>query len=243
MEVHQFRPDAIGIVKVELPLAVFADLWLIVMHAGQTVAILKLLVSLENRDFANGEVVEDAKIVLRDCRGDTGARWTAGEHIFEPIVAVGSLLADPVDLALDHAAKPVGAEAEQIAIERILNGAAVDQEPDMDDVVADGIGSDWRLGIFRWLNELDLVAFRVFYSKPAAAVGAFLHPVWYLPRPGTKIPAQAFRVVGIEGRVVKPVDAGIRGQGDNLNKLRGAERVAHTRGVFGVGKLCPRISR
>jgi len=38
MEVHQFQPDAIGIVKVELALAVFADLGVVVVAPGEAVA-------------------------------------------------------------------------------------------------------------------------------------------------------------------------------------------------------------
>ena len=73
----------------------------------------------------------------------------------------GRLLAHPVDLVVGHAAKPVGLEAEQIAVERVLDSAAMHQDADVNDVAADGVGSIDRLEACGGLHELNLVALGV----------------------------------------------------------------------------------
>ena len=60
---------------------------------------------------------------------------TAGEHVFEPVVAFGCLLRDPIGFVRLHAAVPVGLEVEDGAVEGVLFFLAVDEHPDMDDVV------------------------------------------------------------------------------------------------------------
>ena len=160
-----------------------------------------------------------------------------GQHVFQPIVAVRGLLAYPVHSALDHSAEPVRPEAEQVAIEGVLDGAAVHQVADVNDVVADGVGGSDRLRVLRQLHELHLVAFRVFDVEPAAAVGC---PFPLGPAPSTtsaEIAAQRLSIVGVPCGVVQAVDARVRGQGQHLNELRGAERIAHAFGVLRIGLL------
>jgi hypothetical protein len=86
--------------------------------------------------------------LLADPGGDAGAGHVClpgVEHVFEPVVAVGSLLRDPVDLRVGHAAVPVGPEAENVAIELVFCGAGVDEEADVDDVMAHFIRHCGRL--------------------------------------------------------------------------------------------------
>jgi len=71
--------------------------------------------------------------------------------------------------------------AEQIAVERVFDGAAVDQEADVDDVAADGVWSGDRLERIGQLHKLHLVAFGVLDGKPEAAVRALVHLTWHLP--------------------------------------------------------------
>ena len=185
MEVHQFHANAIGVVEVELALAVFADFGLVVVASGEAVAILQHLVGVEHGVFADGEMVKHAELLLGDGGWNAGAArfraWAAGEHVFEPVVAVRGLLAHPVDPAFRHAAKPVGTETEEIAVEGVLDGAAVDQETGVDDVVADDRGSCERLELRGWLHELHFVAFGILYGEPAAAVGALFDLARHLP--------------------------------------------------------------
>jgi hypothetical protein len=122
-------------------------------------------------------------------------------------VAIRRLLTDPVDLGVAHAAKPVGLEAEQVAIERIFEGAIVDKKPDMDDVPAYGVGSLKRLEGGRRLNELDFIAFGILDGEPAAAICAFFHLPRHLPGLRSKIAAHGFGIVRVPCGVIEAVDA------------------------------------
>lgn len=150
-------------------------------------------------------------------------------------MAIGGLLADPVQFTLLHAPIPIGTEAEKIAVKRVFDGAAVDQVTDVNDVAADGVGGCQRLERRGRLHEFDFVAFGVLDVEPQAAVFALFHLGRHLPCFGAKIAAQGFGIVGLPGDVVEAVDAGIRRQRQHFNELRGAEGVADALGVFGVG--------
>src|ERR1035441_4189492 len=86
VEVHQLEANAVGIVQVELVLAVEADLWRRIVAASQAVAGLERLVGIGNRSFADRKVIENAKLVLGHVGGNARAR-ASREHVFEPVVA------------------------------------------------------------------------------------------------------------------------------------------------------------
>ena len=100
-----------------------------------------------------------------------GGGAVADHHVLEPVVAVGDLLRDPVDVVGLHGAEPVGAEAEEVAVEVVFVGAAVHEVAHVDDVVADGVGGDGDGVRVAGLEELHGVAFGVLGVEPVAAVG------------------------------------------------------------------------
>src|ERR1035437_870287 len=89
-------------------------------------------------------------------------------------MTVGQLLRDPVKALGLHGAEPVGAEAEDVAVERIFGGLAVNLVANVDDARADGVGGG-ELGRSSGLDEAYLVAFGIFRLEPAAAVACRLH--------------------------------------------------------------------
>ena len=115
-------------------------------------------------------MVEDADVVGGEVFGGGGGA-VADHHVLEPVVAVGDLLGDPVEGAGLHGAVPVGAEAEEVAVEVVFVGAVVDEVADVDDAGADGVGGDHDGVGVGGLEELDAVAFGVGGVEPVGAVG------------------------------------------------------------------------
>src|SRR6185437_6754489 len=144
-------------------------------------------ISVRDRNLADRKVVHHAELLLRH-RWRDATSGAGSEHVLQPVVAFGRLLADPIELALGVPAEPVWAEAEQVTVESVLGGAAVDHEAHVDDVMADGVGCVdlviWRPGILGWLDELYAVAFGVEDLEPAAAVGAARQKGRRLPASG-----------------------------------------------------------
>src|ERR1035437_6189960 len=89
-------------------------------------------------------------------------------------MTVGHLLRDPVNAIGLQGAEPVGAEAEDVAGERVFGGLAVHLVANVDDARADWVGGP-ELGRPSGLDEADLVAFGIFRLEPAAAVACGLH--------------------------------------------------------------------
>src|SRR5580698_10082164 len=72
VEVHQLQPDSVGVVEIELALAVFADLGVaVVPYVGQAAGVLESLVCRVDRVHADGEMVEHAEFVLRHVGGNS----------------------------------------------------------------------------------------------------------------------------------------------------------------------------
>ena len=125
---HEFDAGGIGVVEIELPFAVAADLGLF----GEFDASFHDL-------CLDGVDVGDAK---RDVIHDAACAFIGGgrdvEHVFDPVGAIGNLHGDPTGFVVLHAAVPVEMEAENILVEVIGGGAVVDDEAGVND--ANGIG-------------------------------------------------------------------------------------------------------
>ncbi len=174
----------------------------------------------------------------RHGRRNPRARGPARQHVLQPVMPVRHLLAHPIQLALLHAAKPVGLEAQQIAVERVLRRAAVHHESDVDDVRPHCMRIVRSLRMRGRLHKLHLVLLRVEHGKPLAAVRALRHGSRRLPSLRGQVLPHLLGAGHVPRRVVQSVHARARRQRQHLHKLRGAQRIAHACRVLRVCFLC-----
>jgi hypothetical protein len=235
LEFHELDAGAIGIVEVGLPLAVFAHLRAVV-SGREAVLLIEGLDGLLLVGDAEGEVVEDAELVgVHAVNG--GIRAVADHHVFEPVVAVGDLERDPVDVVGLHGSEPVGTEAEDVAIEVVFGGAAMDEIADVDDSGADGFGCDGGVMSDAGLDELDFVALGVFGVEPVAAIGGGVEVGGGVNAVGVEIGEKTLGVGGVEGDAGHAAEGVVGGEGKNFYELRGAEVVESAGRILRVGGL------
>ena len=120
-EFHKFDAGVVGIVEVELPLAVAADFGL----CGGLPAVLDEL-------LLGGVDVRDAKSdMIHNAEGVVIGVWRNIDHELDPVTAIGDLKRHPVSLVFLHAAMPVRTEAEEVFVEMLFGGAVADDEAGM----------------------------------------------------------------------------------------------------------------
>ena len=105
-EFHEFDARVIGIVEIELPFAVAADLGL--FAAGPTVFDKLLPSGFDVRD-TQSDVIHHAEGVM------VGAGWDV-EHVFDPVGAVGDLHVHPTGFVVFPSAVPIDVEAEDVFV-------------------------------------------------------------------------------------------------------------------------------
>src|ERR1700761_299072 len=110
----------------------------------------------------------------------------------------------------------------------------MDEEADVDDVMPD----DMRIVLRGGLDELDDVALRIFDAEGFAAVAVVGDICGRLPAFDLEIEAHAFGIVGLETGVVQAIDAGVRRQRQDFDKLCGVESVTYAFRVLRVSLAC-----
>src|SRR6266571_2778119 len=151
-EFHEFDASVIGVVEVELPLAVAANLGFFV--AAPTV-LAKLRFRGVNVGDAESDVVHDAECVMVSVGRDV-------EHVFDPVSAIGDLHVDPAGFVVVPSAMPVDVEAENVFVEAIFGGAVVNDEASVNYLNKER-STRRRIvnGICKSLDEGDLIALRI----------------------------------------------------------------------------------
>ena len=210
LELHELDAGAVGVVEVGLPFAVRS-------HGRAIVAWAEAIFAIKCGDGgfhvgdADGEVIHAAEIssigLGREIRALTA------HHVLDPVVAVGNLEGDPVDLVRLHCAVPVGAEAEQVSVELVFGGLAVDEIADMNDMGTNRLGRGGERGRFPRLNELNQVSFWIFDAEPVAAVGAGLDVAEVSNVVGLKVAMKSGCVRGGEGDAVLAAEGVVGGRG------------------------------
>ncbi len=122
-EFHEFDASVVGIIEVELPFAVTADLGF--FAAGPTV-LAKLRFRGVNVGDAESDVVHYAESVM------VSVGWDV-EHVFDPVGAIGNLHVDPAGFVVFPSTVPVHVEAEDVFVEMVFGGAVVNYESRVDD--------------------------------------------------------------------------------------------------------------
>src|SRR6266851_8234772 len=159
-EFHEFDAGVVGIVEVELPFAVAADLGFFV--AAPTV-LAKLRFRGVNVGDAESDVVHDAECVMVSVGRDV-------EHVFDPVSAVGDLHIHPTGFVIFPSAMPVDVEAENVFVEAIFGGAVMNDKASMDEAVADLRLSPSREMKISPLHERDAMILRVSHFERLAFV-------------------------------------------------------------------------
>ena len=185
MEVHQLQPYPVWIVEVELVFAVQADL------GGGVVAAVRagrLRPEPQRRPGTETSPMEKWSITPRRLcvmsAGMPGA-GAGAQHVLQPIVAVGNLLAYPVDLRR-LSFHPTSRGGSRAGRGRTCPQAArpCTMEPTWMMWWPMALGARRACGVRGRLDELHLVAFRIEHLEPAAAAGAVLHMRRRLPALG-----------------------------------------------------------
>src|SRR6266700_1179256 len=128
-EFHEFDASVVGIIEVELPFAVAADLGFFV--AAPTVFAKLLFGGVDVRD-SESDVVHDAESVMVRVGRDV-------EHVLDPVSAVGDLHVYPSGFVVFPSAMPVDVEAENIFVEAIFGGAVVHDKARVNKLAVSGI--------------------------------------------------------------------------------------------------------
>src|SRR6266702_2489990 len=129
-EFHEFDTGVVGVVEIELPFAVTADLGFF----GAVPSVLAKLRfgGVDVRD-AESDVVHDAESVMVSVGRDV-------EHVLDPVSAVGDLHVDPTGFVIWSSAMPVNVEAEDVFVEAVFNVAVMDHEASVNEPIAYGKG-------------------------------------------------------------------------------------------------------
>ena len=160
---HELDAGHIGIVDVEGPFAVAA--YFGVIFRFEAVGAQARVAGL---NFVDGEreMILYAALIVIGVGGDV-------EHVFDPVGALGDLDFPPVVVSVLEAAVPVHAEAEEVAVEAVFDGAVFDDEAGMQDAGADlfaGSVEEMRGGE---LHEGDGIVFGIAQLEMLDAVGIF----------------------------------------------------------------------
>jgi len=233
LELHELDAGAVGIVEVGLPFAVFA-------HLGAVVAGWEAVLGVEGGDGgfhvgdAEGEVVEDAEFAGVDVI-ERGGGAVADHHVLDPVVAVGDLLGDPVDVVGLHGAEPVGAEAEDVVEEAVFGGLVVDEEADVDDAGGDGLGAGGEGDRLARFDELNFVAFGILGLEPVALVGGGLE-VGDFDAFRLEVGVEGFGFGGVEGDAGDAAEGGllVGRERQDFDELGGAEVEAVSGRILGI---------
>src|SRR6266446_4377015 len=121
-EFHELDTGVVGVIEVELPLAVAADFGFFVAAPS---VLAKLRFRGVNVGDAESDVVHDAESVM------VSVGWDV-EHVFDPVGAVGDLHVYPTGFVVFPSAVPVDVEAEKVFVEFVFRGAVVNDEAGMD---------------------------------------------------------------------------------------------------------------
>ena len=147
-EFHEFDASSVGIVEIELPFAVTADLWLF----GAVPAVCpELPLGGVNVGNPEGDVVHHPKSVLVGVGGDV-------EHVFKPVGAVRDLHVDPVAFLVLHATVPVDMEAEDVFVEFVFGGAIANDEASVNQASANLTAGSRELAVSGRLQEVAATA-------------------------------------------------------------------------------------
>ncbi len=153
------------------------------------------------------------------------------QHVLQPVGAVGNLQGDPVGLGVFHSAVPVGAEAEEVAVEVVFGIAVVHDEAGVDHVARHGRGCGWGDVGGASLDELDAVALGIVDREVEAVVGTALN-LRNLDALRDQIFSQRADVVGGEGDVIHAVGGLGIGRGTVADPL-GADHVSQCTAAVG----------
>ena len=127
LEFHAFHARTVGIVQIQLPLAVAPELRLF----AQFSAVLdEHSLCLLDRGHSQRDMIHDAYHALARAGRDI-------EHVLEPVRAVRYLHAHPICFVVFHAALPVEVKAEHIFVEVIFDPPVVHNKSRMDDAKTD----------------------------------------------------------------------------------------------------------
>src|ERR1700682_4109118 len=144
-ELHEFDACVVGVVKIELPFAVAADLG---FFAGLPTVFKDLLPRRFDVGNTQSNMVHDAESVMVCVSGDI-------EHVFNPVGAVRDLHVDPAGFVIFPSAVPVDMEAEDVIVKAIFGGAAFDDEAGVKNARADLFGGSSKHGARVKLHEDD----------------------------------------------------------------------------------------
>jgi hypothetical protein len=122
-EFHEFDAGQVGVVEVELPFAVSADLG---SFDGLDAGFCDFVVDGVDVGNAERDVIHDAERVFIGVGRNI-------QHVLDPVRAVGNLHGDPAGFVVFHAAVPIGAEAENVFVEMIGGSAVSDDEAGVND--------------------------------------------------------------------------------------------------------------
>src|SRR6266852_1888662 len=137
LKLCDFHARVVGVVNVNPAFAVAAD-----SRAGNLLdsILAQLLYGCLYFRYAKGKMVLCAQLLVIGSGGNV-------EHVFDPVVAIWNLQLIPIDAVVLHAAIPVDLEAKQVDVEAILRGHVFDDEPGMNEGLADAIVSPSEIGV------------------------------------------------------------------------------------------------
>lgn len=121
LEFHEFDAGFIGIVEVELPFAVAADLW---FFARFPALLDELLVGGVNVGHAERNVIHYTESMVVGSRGNM-------QHVFNPVGPVGYLHVHPVRLTVFHPSMPIKAKAENVLVKVVFGRTVADNDSGM----------------------------------------------------------------------------------------------------------------
>src|ERR1039458_3118308 len=120
------------------------------------------------------------------------------------------LLRNPIQMVRLHRPKPVWSEPQDFFVEMIFRRFAMHQIPHMNNAGADGPGVRRNRRESAWLDELNLISFRVFRLKPVAPIASgakFAEPVDTM---GAEVRQQAVCIRGVISDAGHPAEGMLR---------------------------------
>src|SRR6266436_6645111 len=122
-EFHEFDAGVVGVVEIELPFAIAAQLGL---FSGLPAILDELLFGGVNIRYPKRDVVHYTERMFVSIGRDV-------EHVLDPVRAVRHLHGDPIVFVVLHSSMPIGTESQDVFVEMVFGGAVTDYETSVDD--------------------------------------------------------------------------------------------------------------
>jgi hypothetical protein len=233
---HEFNAAPVGIKNIELPFAIAADFGFVVgeFGIGRETVFVELLEGFLHVGDAETEVILHAEFLMIGVGRDV-------QHKFDPVVAVGHLDFEPVDVGVFFgsagrkilkAAFPVEAEAELVHIKVAHGREILDDETGVEDAKAHlSRRGGRRVGCFFDLDEDDVVSLGILRFDDSAAVRGGLD-IGHGDALGFQVIAHSGDIVSAEGNFIEP---GTWGAGVRVGQLDVLVAVHDETGILNAG--------